>query len=180
MSTTVNEKKPVDDPVFWRERLKEAKTTGDIRNAVFQDGNWAHIDRIHGAILGGLLDPRDEILDAGCGFGRAAPLMLGRRYVGVDLSRAFITEARMIWRDSLKLAFRDVSFEVGDLADLDFPNESFDWAVCISMRTMIVSNIGWSAWDEIRQELLRVTKKGVIILEYTDPEIYDVIKRKMR
>jgi len=64
--------------------------------------------------------PGGNVLDLGCGTGRDAHLFVpaGYDYTGVDLSDGMIGEAEKL--------FPDVKFQVMDLCDLKFADQSFD------------------------------------------------------
>jgi SAM-dependent methyltransferase len=66
-----------------------------------------------------------EVLDAGCGVGYGTAFLAGhaRRVVGVDRDEAAIAYARR------RYAHPNVEFRVGDLLELDLPDDSFD-AIC--------------------------------------------------
>jgi SAM-dependent methyltransferase len=66
-----------------------------------------------------------EVLDAGCGVGYGAAFLAGhaRRVVGVDRDEEAIAYARR------RYARPNVEFLVGDLVELDLPDDSFD-AIC--------------------------------------------------
>lgn len=67
----------------------------------------------------------DSVLDVGCGFGdfkrwseeRGSPL----DYTGLDLSTDLLAEARLLHEDG--------SFFVGELFDIDFEEQQFDWVI---------------------------------------------------
>jgi ubiquinone/menaquinone biosynthesis C-methylase UbiE len=168
-------KKPIDKVSFWEERLTEAREEGDLRSSVFRGGDWATIDQAHKSVLQGIIGPLDSVLDAGCGYGRARQLIPCNKYVGVDQCLVFIRKARQ----DLGLGGENDSlmFEVGNLSSLRFTDNYFDWSVGISLMVMVIQNLGWDKWDKIQTELLRVSKHGVICLEYTDPEIYYLIRK---
>jgi ubiquinone/menaquinone biosynthesis C-methylase UbiE len=62
-----------------------------------------------------------RVLDCGCGTGIYAREFSSARYVGVDLSPAYIDRARE--------SFSDYDFRVMDATRMDFPDESFDAAI---------------------------------------------------
>lgn len=64
-----------------------------------------------------------RVLDVGCGTGRTTrPLAdLGFDVVGVDISEEMVVRAREL--------FPDISFEVADVTDLDFDDDSFDYVL---------------------------------------------------
>lgn len=101
-------------------------------------------------------------LDAGCGIGThtlwlAEAISPGGRVTGVDISREHLTRAEETAGKS-GLAAR-VSFQFGDVGDLSFDNDAFDWA--------------WSAdtlWPvagkeplALVRELIRVVRPGGIV-----------------
>ena len=160
--------KPVDDISFWKERLRVAKESGLIRKSVYLNNakDWAFIEDTHKRIIGNLIKPDDYVLDAGCGYGRMANLFSPEKYVGVDFSEDFIENARKL--------FPYHNFVVTNLKKLPFKEKVFQWSFCISIRAMIVGNCGQNEWERMLKELKRVSEK-VLILEYTDPEQYEIL-----
>ncbi len=84
------------------------------------------IQEIRFKVLGEIgIESDDSVLDVGCGFGdfkswseaQDCPL----DYTGIDLSPDLLTEARKRHQDG--------SFFDGDLFDMDFTDQSFDWVV---------------------------------------------------
>jgi len=181
MSDEVIEKhKPVDTPDFWKTRIKEAIDVGSLRHAVYRvpESMWLEVTDHHKMILAENIDPDSMVLDAGCGYGRASEFIdvnpeVGGGYMGVDISPDFIQFAGQLYPDK--------DFMVGDLTDLPFKDKTFDYAVCISVMIMVVQNLGWSKWEQIQNELLRVSR-NIICLEYgtadtdTESNTYYVIK----
>lgn len=111
------------------------------------------------------LKPGQTVLDAAVGTGlNLSAYPEGVHVVGVDLSEKMLDEARK------KRVSADITFKVGDMCNLDFPDNSFDAAA--SGFTLSVVKDPVLALEEI----LRVTKPGtfIAILDYCksqDPEI---------
>jgi ubiquinone/menaquinone biosynthesis C-methylase UbiE len=74
-----------------------------------------------------------DILDCGCGAGRAMDLLASRlspgsKIVGADLSPAMIERARAIRKPPNGVTFE---FQVADCRSLPFKDETFDWVFAI-------------------------------------------------
>ena len=152
---------PVDNTEFWKNRIAGAPQDENFYVSVFNTSQdvWINILNEHMKIINELIDTKkDMVLDAGCGYGRMAPYF--DNYVGLDFSPDFI--------DIAKHNYKDKDFMVGNLKDLPFKDNHFDWSFCISMKRMIVDCTGKEEWNLMETELKRVSKK-VLILEYTDP-----------
>ncbi|MCL5667334.1 MAG: class I SAM-dependent methyltransferase [Patescibacteria group bacterium] len=159
-------KREVDKLEFWKERLDTAPA-GYPHYSVYVANTtlWKFIEKNHQKIIKQHMTVKDKVLDAGCGYGRASEF-LPADYTGVDFSPDFINKAKELYPDK--------AFIQADLKQLPFADNSFDWAVCISIRHMIVGNLGQDAWLPMQQELKRVAKK-VLILEYEDSSIYEIL-----
>jgi len=173
--------KPIDKLDFWQARLSMAIATGDLRDAVYRTTaqTWVNIDLTHKRLLERHIGPLDTVLDAGCGYGRTVGLIKCSRYVGVDQVPEFIVEAgNLTIPVSPFLPDPEIyEFYCLPLEELPFPDNEFDWVVGISLMVMVIANLGWDKWNTIQTELLRVSKKGLLMLEYTDPEVHYVIKK---
>lgn len=163
MSTDRN--KPVDTNEFWKERINNARRDGDIRRSVFTtpEPEWQKICYDHRKILEAVCAQNkiQSVLDAGCGYGRGIDLMpygFQGRYVGVDQSEDFIEIA--------KSRYPDGEYYCENLKNLPFDDNEFDISICTSVMIMIVQNMGWFEWEKIQNELLRVSKQGILCLEY--------------
>lgn len=152
--------KPVNDPLFWKQRLDQAVLEKSIERSVYRcpKEEWDKINAYHLSIIKSIVSDSDQILDAGCGYGRNCSWYSPMQYTGVDFSPDFIAEANR--------KFPSYSFNVGDLSELWYEDNRFDYSICTSVMIMIVQNCGWFAWEKIQNELLRVSKKGIICLEY--------------
>jgi SAM-dependent methyltransferase len=150
--------KEVNKEQFWKERLDNATNFGRLHYSVFISGDklWKQIEREHIKILEKEVLPTDKVLDAGCGYGRASEFIKGE-YVGVDLSPDLIAKAQELYPHR--------KFVVGKLESLPFKDKEFDVGFCISVKAMIVANLGQEAWNPMEKELKRVCKK-VLLLEY--------------
>jgi ubiquinone/menaquinone biosynthesis C-methylase UbiE len=163
MPKTTKYNKPIDKPEFWKQRIDTAQQE-HFSVYVIEKNGWNLINQIHKKII---LDniPKDaNVLDAGCAYGRWADLF--ENYIGIDLSPDFI-----------KLAegkHKDKKFLVGNLKNLPFVDKEFDWSVCVSIKKMVIDNLGDEEWNKIEKELKRVSKK-ILILEYEMPLEFEVI-----
>lgn len=155
--------KPIFDLGFWKERIEGAKKGREHYSVyVTHDADWDKINKVHKEIIG--KEVKGRVLDAGCGYGRTSEWL--ENYVGVDFSPDFIEIA--------KKKYPHKEFVVSDLRKLPFKDGEFDWAVCISIKEMVQSNMGNDEWVAMEKELLRVSKH-VLILEYTSPDNYIVL-----
>lgn len=160
---------PISDVTYWRGRLEKAKMQ---HHAIYMCGKaeWDAIAQRHREILAEKIIETDSILDAGCGWGRLLTLMpAGWRgdYVGVDLSPDFIRMA--------KTEYPYVDFRVGDLRDLSgLGDRVYDWAILISMRRMVINNMGQGAWDQMEGQLKQHAKR-LLFLDYERDNVGEVI-----
>ena len=157
--------KPVDQLDFWKKRIEQAE---DIHHSVFlvDTVEWQKISAAHKEIIQKLVSGR--VLDAGCGYGRASDWFwyTENSYLGVDFSPDFIQKAKEIYPER--------SFEVQDLTALPYPDQSFDWSFCISIKKMVQANLGEERWGLMEKELKRVSK-NLLVLEYGDSTSSDVL-----
>lgn len=169
-------KKPIYDPKFWRERLHKAVGRGVPHTAVYRISTeeMEKINAKHREILAREVGLADWVFDAGCGYGRLIELLPDKwrgTYAGVDLSPDMIGYAKTIWPlPSSSTKYEFLSFNVGKIDEyltLKFPGD-FDVGVCVSIRDMIVHNVGQDEWDRILAAMKRVCQK-VLVLEY-DPK----------
>lgn len=105
--------------------------------------------------------PETAVLDAGSGLGgpsRYLAQAVGCRVSGVDLTPSYVAISRLL-ADRAGLS-RVLSYEVGDLLDLPFPDSSFDAAYTQHVVMNIADRDG--AYAEIR----RVLKPGGVFAFY--------------
>lgn len=155
--------KPVDDLEFWAKRIRTAVKPHYSVYCVHEQG-WKKINDAHEMILKSEIKDTDKVLDAGCGYGRWSELFTN--YIGVDFSPDFIARAKTLYPNK--------TFIQGNLKDLPFKDKEFDAAFCVSIKKMIVDNLGQEEWDKMESELKRVANK-VLVLEYEDPYPYEKI-----
>lgn len=157
--------KPVDSLEFWKERIKTAQME-HFSVYVTTPDKWDNINQAHQAIFKEMIEPGKKVLDAGCGYGRWASWFNPESYVGVDFSPDFIAKA--------KEQNPDCRFLVANLKELPFGQYEFDWAFCVSIKRMVIDNLGEAEWERMLKELKRVAKQ-VLILEYEDPKPFEVL-----
>lgn len=152
--------KPVLDPNYWKGRLEEARKGDSFHHAVYicHTGMWEMVEAKHREILAGLVKDQDSVLDVGCGYGRLLGLLPASwygHYVGIDISPDFVDLARQRWplRFFLRCDIREV-----------VAHWKFDWAVMVSMRPMVLNNLGGEVWEQI-EEVLRKSATRLLYLE---------------
>lgn len=160
--------KGIDKLSFWRQRLHLAKTQGYLHYSVYlaNPDLWKMICDTHEEIIRKEIKPESSILDIGCGYGRLAPLF--ENYLGMDFSPDFIIEAKRLYPNK--------NFELQDIRKLPYKDKTFDFGIAISIRNMILGNLGIEEWQKMEKELKRVCKK-VLILEYGETEDYNDTKK---
>ena len=109
------------------------------------------------AIVKGLLQPDDRILDVGCGVGHYLRSLRTRidipfSYTGVDATVQYIELAREAWQKDLQ-----ANFEVGDVFSLPFRNESYEIVLSCNLLHHLPSI------QTPLRELVRVSRKHILI-----------------
>lgn len=146
--------KAVDKIEFWKNRIDTA-VSEHYAVYVANEVLWKKINESHEEIIRKTIT--GNVLDAGCAYGRSSVFFDDDKYMGVDFSPDFIEIA--------KKKYPNKKFLVEDLKALPFEGQSFDWAFCISIKRMIIDNLGDEVWAKMEKELKRVAK-NVLILEY--------------
>ena len=151
----------VNEREFWLERLQQAD---NVRESVYftPEHDWIRTSEAHRKVIEELC--KGKVLDAGCAYGRTSGWI--KNYTGVDICPEFIKIAED--------AYPGKKFMVADLTLLPFEDKEFDWAVCISIKAMLIREIGEDYWEKVKAELLRVAKK-ILILEYSYKGNYEII-----
>ena len=121
------------------------------------------IDQLHTGGVKASLDlinsagirPGDHVLDAGCGIGGTARLLVektGCRVTGVDLAESFIDTALFLTRAS---GFDDrIDYHCGSILDMPFENHTFDSIISQHMLMNIADK------KQAAREFYRVLKPG--------------------
>lgn len=151
--------KPVDKIDFWKERIDQAKNNNEMHYSVFiaNKNVWKDLNTKHQAIFGKEIKQSDSVIDLGCGYGRSSEMIECKRYVGVDFSPDFIAEAQK--------RYSNKEFVLSSLNMLPFRDKEFDVGFMVSVKAMIVNNLGEEVWKPMQKECKRVCKK-LLILEY--------------
>jgi len=110
----------------------------------------------------GKITPNDKVLDIGCGVGGTA-IAIAKRYgvsvVGLNINEMQVERARKDARDNNLDDF--VEFVVGDMTNMEFPDESFDVVMGIES-TVHVDNK-----KKMLSEIYRVLKKDGRFIDAT-------------
>jgi len=180
---TISTPMPQDilNPAFWQEQLHGAE---HLHHAVFHcpPEKWQRIEQRHREILAEHIQPADSVLDGGCAWGRMIDLLPPSwqgTYTGVDLSPDFIDMAKANYTP-VDEAHNVPLFYVDDLRnDLHYlthhiPQSKYDWAIVVSMRRMIIRNLGDEGWDLIQHQLFNVAKR-ILMLEYKEDDVGQVL-----
>jgi ubiquinone/menaquinone biosynthesis C-methylase UbiE len=113
------------------------------------------------------LKKKEKILDLACGYGRFTIPLAKQGYTieGIDISPNLIEEAKK----TAKKEKLSIKFQIGDMRNLPYRNESFDSVICM-----------WSAFIEIYKEkdqlralseMMRVLSKGgFVFLDLPKPQ----------
>lgn len=142
------------DRSFWERRLKEH---GTFERAV-QNVHWNEVNPEQAKIFNQFVS--GNVLDVGCGYGRAIPLLkTDVDYIGIEITPAFIEEA--------KARYPSNRFLLQDARKMTFDDNSFDWGLAIGIADSIY-------WPEIKKEMQRVCKK-ILILRCEQPKEYEII-----
>lgn len=155
--------KPVDKIEFWKQRIQNAAKPHYSVYIIHEQG-WSKINESHAQIIKDVIPTGSKVLDAGCGYGRMSVLF--NDYTGVDFSPDFVELA--------KKNYPDKTFLEANLKALPFSDKEFEWAFCVSIKRMIVDNLGEQEWSFMEKELVRVAKK-VLILEYENSKEFTIL-----
>ena len=174
---------PVLDPAYWRQRLAYASERGHLFQSVYlcNDHMWQQIEARHREILLEKISPEDSVLDAGCGYGRLLTLLpedWNGYYMGVDISPDFVGMA--------KRKYPEKRFVVGNLDSLPMDgvgyfkrdgkfSAKFDWAILISIKGMLIGNVGTEFWEKVQHELSRYCSR-ILLLEYDAKDQGEIIQ----
>lgn len=156
--------KPILEEQFWVDRAKNAKHE---HQAVFQctPDKWQRICAAHHDMLLQVIEPHHDVLDVGCGWGRLIDIMPKQwhgGYLGIDYCDHFIEKAKKNYPGH-KFIRTDVLILKG------LTQHIFDWAILISFRQMITSNLGQAAWTA-RHGAIWTRARKLLYLEYDEKE----------
>jgi ubiquinone/menaquinone biosynthesis C-methylase UbiE len=105
------------------------------------------------------ISKKSKILDVGCGSGRFSIGVAQLRHIvtGIDITPAAITAAS---KKTKNLKLRNVNFFVGDMTEMPFRNNEFDYVFCprFSINAVAIFSKRKKAVDE----MIRVVKPGGI------------------
>lgn len=171
-----DEKLPVDTPEFWHYRLLQAHATGrGIHTAIYDIDydTWNNIQNQTSGYLKRYIGSHNSVIDVGCGYGALSGLIPHTvRYCGVDVSPDLIEIAKLRYPTRL-FVVEDMSRRTG------FNDNEFDFAICRSIKSMIVDNLGMDKWIDILTEVRRISNT-VILMEYDNTEPIVISKKGVK
>ena len=106
---------------------------------------------------------QSRILDVGCGSGRftIGAAQMGHNVTGIDITPAAIAAAT---KKAKKLNLSNVSFLVGDMTELPFRNNEFDYVFCPRFSINAVAT--FKKRKKAIEEMVRVVKpEGIVYIE---------------
>jgi len=136
-------------------------------------------------MMRGRILPGMKVLDAGCGSGRNSEFLVNEGYdvSGFDLSRDVIQHVHQIGTDWGE-AFEPNNFKVGNLVDIPFSDQEFDFVICMAVLHFAENRAHFS---EMIRELVRVLKpKGILwfrmttkhtivhLAQHVDDDVYSI------
>lgn len=154
----------VTEDSFWKERLEKCGDNYPFAVYEVSGGDWLKIEQAHKEIMEAW-NVSGRVLDAACGYGRIADNF--NNYVGVDISPTLIDKAKQL---NPGKEFICANIKEG----LPFRDREFDWAICVSLKEMLIREEGQEYWNECLKELKRVANK-VLILEYSKLTEHEII-----
>lgn len=145
MDMSENSAEPIK--AFWQDRVSDPNVSKELVNHPDFNQRLLEIE-----VLKQYLPKNCRILDVGCGNGIATGryAKYATEIVGIDYSEGMINRAKIEWRH-----LSNVKFEVQDILDLQFPDNSFD--VVISQRCLI-NLTSWSYQQKAIANIARVLK----------------------
>lgn len=169
-------KEPILDPDYWKRRLSSVSEM-NLHHSIFKcpHKEWNRIEEKHKRILKRYINPKDLVIDAGCGYGRLLNLMPDKwikyqnsinntGYLGIDLSQDFVQLAREK-HPNFEFCTEDVTKKEFHLLDFCEDGPIYDWAICVSIRPMMIRNLGQEVWDQVEENLHKLANK-ILYLEY--------------
>ena len=165
---------PVDDPVFWTNRYKQAMDLRpDEPHRIVYDCSpdlWKKVERRHRDIIQKVVSRYDTVVDVGCGYGHALEMLPDCIYMGVDLSQEMIDLARKTHPEGARRRFICGDIKIAEVCPKCF---RFDWALLISVKEMYINNLGLQKWWDMELAVRKIARR-MLILEYSESDLEEV------
>ena len=149
-----------DETDYWNKRIKP--------NSATFDATQHHINYVRENLKG-----TTEILDFGCGVGRIFDAYKDKHFItGFDISKKYVNEI-MLKNNDYEFHFDLI---IGKMGKTQFPDNAFDAVVCVSVLLhQRPCNI-----EMVLKEIVRISKKAIIISYQDENQDYDVINDKKK
>ena len=107
----------------------------------------------------------ENILEAGCGFGRLAPFLIDsnavKEYNGVDFSVKILKFAEAYLKDYPKDKMDRIKFHHASAKRMPFENKSID----VVLSSELLMHMTYTKVDHCLREFRRIAKKNIILIE---------------
>jgi len=167
---------PILDEEYWKGRyLRYGKK--QLHHSIFRCPKevWDKVEQRHKEMLESLILPHQRILDIGCGYGRLLDMLPENwrgMYVGIDLCHQFLELARE--KHPGDNFFQcDFTKPIRPQIPTDDPEvfpPYFEVGVAISIKPMIIRNLGEGVWETVRANIDELCC-STIILEYDEDDM---------
>lgn len=143
---------------FWQFRLDEALRMKEPHRAIYNcsDKVWSNVQKFTKTLIEIYIQPKNTVIDVGCGIGSIAEYIKNYLYIGVDKCQCFVEFARKMYPHH--------TFEVTDILKYELTNK-FDWIIARD-----VGDLPWQKPEYYDNDLIKKFKelaKQTLIINYS-------------
>ena len=158
---------------YWAKRpITDAKVDWNYSEADWIQGYMKSVNHPHRQVILDaleILEPFESLIEVGCSTGPNL-YCIGTKYNevklhGIDINPHVVAEAQK-WKK------RNTKIYLGSISKIDAPDKSYD----ILLSDAVMLYVGKVSIRKVLNEFERVTKKGMIFVEWFDESLQGVIK----